>query len=85
MTEWGVVGVIVSLIGFAAAIVTPIIKLNTNITRLTVTLENISCDQTELQKNNTQAHERIWKKIDDDNIRISDHEKRIIKIEAKDK
>ena len=34
MTEWEVFGVIVALIGFVVAIGTPILKLNTSITKL---------------------------------------------------
>ena len=35
MNEWGVVGVIVTLVGLAVAIIKPIVQLNTNIVRLT--------------------------------------------------
>ena len=56
MSEWGVFGVIVALIGFAVSIVTPIIKLNTNITKLTVTLERMVKD-VDIQKNSShEAH-----------------------------
>jgi hypothetical protein len=33
MTEWQVVLVIIALFGFITAVVTPIVKLNTNITK----------------------------------------------------
>ena len=39
MTEWGVVGVIVALVGFLAATAGPLLKLNGAITRLTVAVE----------------------------------------------
>ena len=41
MTEWGVVLVIISLIGLLSAVTAPIIKLNTAIVKLTVKLDDI--------------------------------------------
>ena len=37
--EWQVFGVIVALCGFAGAIITPVVKLNSSITRLTVSMD----------------------------------------------
>lgn len=42
MTEWGVVGVLAALAGFAATLVAPVIKLNTTLTRLAVLVEELS-------------------------------------------
>ena len=39
--EWIVVGVIVTLIGFVTAIVTPMLKLNTSITTLTTKMAQL--------------------------------------------
>jgi hypothetical protein len=41
MTEWQVVLVIIALFGFITAVVTPIVKLNTNITKLTSAVERL--------------------------------------------
>lgn len=40
MGEWQVVLVIISLVGFVIGVVTPLIKLNSTITELNVTLKN---------------------------------------------
>ena len=42
MTEWGVVGVLAALAGLAATLVTPMLKLNTTMTRLVVRVEALS-------------------------------------------
>ena len=42
MSEWGVVGVLIALAGFAATVVTPLIRLNTTMTRLAVLVEELS-------------------------------------------
>ncbi len=83
MTEWGVFGVIVALVGFAAAIVTPIIKLNTNITRLTVTIENILREQEAAKSANSKSHDRIWTELDAHGDKLGEHEIRITKIEER--
>ena len=83
MTEWGVFGVIVALVGFAGAIVTPIIKLNTNITRLTVTIENILKEQEAAKSANGKSHDRIWTELDAHGDKLDEHETRITKIEER--
>ena len=39
--EWQIVGVIVTLVGFLAVILPPIVKLNSSITKLNITMEHI--------------------------------------------
>lgn len=83
MSEWGVFGVIVALIGFAVSIVTPIIKLNTNITKLTVTLERMVKDVDNQKNSSHEAHKRLWAKNEEQDKRINDHEKRLSLVERK--
>lgn len=85
MTEWGVFAVIAALVGFTVAIVTPIIKLNTNITRLTVTIENILREQESAKSANGKSHDRIWKELEEHGGQLYDHETRITKIEERNK
>lgn len=59
MTEWGVVLVIVTLAGLGGAIITPILKLNTSITTLIVTMENTSESLKQLTQANTSSHKRM--------------------------
>ena len=42
MTEWGVVGVIIAMVGLIISVATPMIKLNSTLTRLITQMENFS-------------------------------------------
>lgn len=84
MTEWQVFGVIVALLGFVVAVVTPILKLNTSITKLTVTMESMSKDLINDREKSRDAHKNIWAGIDavekkntEQDLTLSNHEQRI--------
>ncbi|MEG1017013.1 MAG: hypothetical protein RSE36_04300 [Oscillospiraceae bacterium] len=81
MNEWGVVGVIVSLVGLFAVIVPPIVKLINSITKLTVIVEKLGGDITELTENNARSHDRLWRHNENQDKSINDHEKRLVKLE----
>ena len=76
MNEWGVVLVIISLVGLIATIVTPLLKLNTSITKLNVTMENLNGVVLE-SRNKLESHEVESRKT------LANHEKRITKLELK--
>ena len=82
--EWQVFGVIVALGGFVVAVVTPILKLNTSITKLTVTMESMSKDLINDREKSRDAHKNIWagieaveKKNTEQDLTLSNHEQRI--------
>lgn len=82
--EWQVFGVIVALLGFVVAVVTPILKLNTSITKLTVTMESMSKDLINDREKSRDAHKNIWAGIDavekkntEQDLTLSNHEQRI--------
>lgn len=77
MTEWGVVLVIISVVGLIAAVTGPIVKLNTSITKLTVMMGNVTGDLDELTTKNSKSHERIHEKLERHDGAINDHDKRI--------
>lgn len=90
MTEYQVIGVIVTLVGLGVAIITPIIKLNTNIVRLTDAVDNLNEAHSKMDKDNDAAHKQLHERINrrkkeneelDD--RVSDHERRIGILENK--
>ena len=87
MTEWGVVGVIVVLVGLFTAICVPMIKAsNANtkaMTELTVTMQTLAEKLTSLESNNTESHRRLWKHNEVQDKTIQDHEIRIISLEHK--
>ena len=82
MTEWGIVGVLITLFGFGVAVVTPIVKLNNTITKLSAAVENliqqvhtIASDLGNLTERNADTHQRLFEKINDHETRISVLEK----------
>lgn len=75
--EWQVYLVIVSLIGFCVAVVTPIIKLNTSIVKLNEALNRIDANLSDLSSSNKTQHDKIYSRLDD-------HEKRITVLEVKE-
>ncbi len=74
MNEWQVVGVIVALVGLVSAIVAPIIKLNTSITKLTVLLDGLKSNQDSYEQRNREAHKRIWEHNDEQDEMLHKHE-----------
>lgn len=81
MTEWGVFLVIAALVGFLAAVLPPIIKLNTSITKLTVTMDMLNSDMRELTSKNSDSHSRLWAHNEKQDALIADHDKRIHSLE----
>ena len=84
MTEWGVVGVIIALVGLGAAIIKPVLALNTSITRLNLTLEQLQRDVETMTTKNSRSHERIWDKLEEQGGTLEDHERRIDSLEHRE-
>ena len=90
MDEWQVVSVLVTLAGLGVAIVTPIIKLNTNIVKLTASVNSLNEKYKAMDEDNDdehrQLHERInHRKAETDALktRVDDHEFRLDRLENK--
>lgn len=83
MTEWGVVGVIVALVGLITGIAAPLIKLNTSITRLNTVLDNVEQRIEKDAKKNDQSHDRLWRKNEEQDATLNDHEQRLTVLETK--
>ena len=86
--QWEVVGVIVTLVGLAAAVGGPVLKLNGSITRLTTLLQAIEHRLDTLEQgakeqrtHAAESHRRIWTHNDEQDARLEDHEKRITLLE----
>ena len=72
MTEWGVVTVIIALVGFVAAVSKPLISLTRAITELTSVVKNLQEEQArlheeyrQLDEKTTEGRHRIWAAIDE--------------------
>ena len=85
MNEWNVVLVIISLVTIAFTIGTPIIKLNTSITKLITKLDALGKDFSDLEQRNHKSHERLWEKNEEQDKQLVDHENRIQRIEEKER
>ena len=83
MTEWGVVGVIIALVGFIATIIKPMINLTQSITKLTVLVEKLCKDMDEEVAHRRESHQRIWEHNEKQDEMLSDHESRIHILEQK--
>lgn len=81
MTEWGVVGVLAALAGFAATLVAPVIKLNTTLTRLTVLVEELSDKLSALERSNSAVHTAFADRIGRMRTDVGAHETRITVLE----
>ena len=60
MTEWQVVGVIIALVGLVGAIVAPLIRLNSTITKLTLMVDQLVKDMDEQHRRSHDAHTKLW-------------------------
>ena len=83
MSEWTVFGVVIALVGFAASIVGPVVKLNTSITRLTVTMDALASRLGKIESDNHDSHRRLWEHNGEQDDKLADHEHRIKVMEGK--
>ena len=83
MTEWGVVGVLIAVVGLVASIARPLLSLNTAITRLTTELDGLRKDLQTFSAKNETSHDRIWQKAAEQDETLDDHEHRITVLETK--
>lgn len=81
MDEWTVVGVIVVLFGLIAAVVTPLLKLNTSITQLTCAVSVLQKNIEGLTSKNSESHTKLWEHNSKQDTLLADHEARIKIIE----
>lgn len=83
MSEWTVVTVIAAIVGLFFTIGKPIITLNTNITVLNESIKNIKLQSERNETDNTEAHRRIWKKNEEQDRQLAEHEMRLHDLDGK--
>ena len=94
MTEWGVVLVIAALVTLIISVTGPVVKLNTNITKLNVVMEHMKSEHLELKAEHKQdmldmkngqdeKFKRVYGRIGPLEKGQNDHEKRITKLEER--
>ena len=83
MTEWGVVGVIIAMVGLIISVATPMIKLNSTLTKLITQMDNFSNGLAAFQ---VRYKEQLasQKEINDTHQKeLDDHEHRITVLEER--
>lgn len=83
MTEWGVVGVIIALVGLFLALVKPISNLTKTITELIVVVRDLRKEMDEHKTNSKTSHEKLWEHNTKQDEIISEHGRKISRIEEK--
>lgn len=81
MNEWSVVGVIVALVGLVSAVAAPLVKLNGNITRLTVTIEGFRRSLEKLDGENRTSHKAFYARLEGHDRMLAEHEQRLRTLE----
>ena len=90
--EWEIIiGCLAAIIGLFLTVGTPIIGLNTTITKLNVTLQNIEHRVDDHDKalekqakHAKESHTRIWEHNQVQDDKLTDHEQRITLLEHKE-
>ena len=83
MNEWGVVGVLIALVGLFVTLIKPIVNLTKTITELTAVVQQLRTDMDGQRSDAHESHKRLWEHNDKQDVRIDDHEKRIVELEHK--
>lgn len=71
MTEWGVVGVLVVLVGLFGALIKPIVKLTNTVALNTFATESLTKTMIANESRNKEEHGEIWTELDKHDERIS--------------
>lgn len=78
---WEIFLGIVALIGFFISVSTPLMKLNTSITKLQESVGVLQAAINKIDEDNEKNHKRIWEHNEEQDDRLNMHEKRIDNIE----
>lgn len=78
------VTVVIALVGLVVAVLTPAIKLNSSVTKLSTVVDTLTDQLRNMESNNNSEHRRIEGKVDEQGEKISNHETRISVLEHGD-
>lgn len=78
---WEIFLGIIALFGFISAVMAPIVKLNTSITKLNAALETMQVAFNRSETDNEESHRRMWTHNESQDNVINNHEARICSIE----
>lgn len=77
MTEWAVLGVIITVLGLIATVMAPVVYVTRTLAKTTTILDRLQGDQEEDRKANLKAHEKLWARSDEQGKALQDHEVRL--------
>ena len=81
--EWTVVTVLVTMAGLLISVMTPLLKLNSNIIRLNASVDTLTEEMEKYTIKNDQSHDRLWKKNAQQDATLQNHEQRLTVLEVK--
>lgn len=73
MTEWGVVGVLVTIVTFVLALIKPVSALTKSITELATVVSGLRKDMDEHKANSRESHTKLWQHNDEQDKRLAEH------------
>lgn len=79
--EWTVVTVLIAIVGLVAVLVKPMLSLDTTMTKLVVAVDVLNDKMKDFTDRNSESHERLFKKQEEQENRLDDHEGRISNLE----
>lgn len=82
MNEWTVVTVLITMVGLLISVVTPLLKLNSTITRLNASVDSLAVEMEKYTAKNEQSHDKLWRKNEEQDATLDDHEHRITVLEV---
>lgn len=83
--EWSIITVIISMVGLLTAIITPIIKLNSTISKLTTQMDNLLSGLTDFKQRYKEHLEELHSMDEQQNQQLANHEHRITILESAEK
>lgn len=83
MTDWDIVKDIVVLAGLIITVTTPMLKLNTSITKLKALLDSVAKQVQENDKSNSASHKRLWEHNEEQDETLQRHEQRLHDLDGK--
>lgn len=83
MDEWVIFKDFVVIVGLIITVTTPLLKLNTSITKLKTLLESVVNKVETLDSNNTESHRRLWDKNEEQDKTLQNHEQRLHDLDGK--
>jgi hypothetical protein len=80
-----IVAALGTILGVGVTIVKPILQVVKTMTELNDSINNLADKFGDFETSNSDAHKRIWRKTEEQDEKLQDHEKRIYIIENRDK